>query len=246
MTATAILLFTIVVAASAATQAVTGFGFTLLALGILGWWMELREASVLLAPAGLAMNLLLFIRLRHHFAWNGHWPLFLAAFAGVPVGVVFLLQVDLRLLELVLAAVMFVGAAQGLRAIEAEHPTVWHPVWAGVPLGALGGILAGAFGLGGPPVVSFLLNRPLNRFQFVTTIQALFTMTSTVRVTQLVWLGKLDRSDLPTVVPAIAAASFGAFTGLHLLHRMSDRLVRRLVLWFVVACGLRYLWAALM
>ena len=61
-----------------------------------------------------------------------------------------------------------------------------------------------------------------------------------------VWLGKLDRSDLPTVVPAIAAASFGAFTGLHLLHRMSDRLVRRLVLWFVVACGLRYLWAALM
>lgn len=245
MTAPEIILFCLIVALAAGTQAITGFGFTLLALGTLGWWMELREASLLLAPAGLAMNVLLFLRLRAHFAWTGLVPLFVSTVAGVPLGAMLLLKVDLRILELALAGIMLFTAVQQLRAERGPAPAVWHPVIAGIPCGFLGGLLSGAFGMGGPPVVSFLLNRPLNRFQFIAAMQALFTLASGLRVTQFILLGHLHARHLTLLAPAIAASAAGVYVGVHLLHRLSDRLVRRIVLWFVAACGLRYLWAAL-
>ncbi|MBI2497749.1 MAG: sulfite exporter TauE/SafE family protein [Opitutae bacterium] len=245
MTILEIILFALVAALAAVTQAITGFGFSLLALGAFGWWMDLREASVLLAPVGLAMNVMLFLRLRGHFSWAGIVPLCLAVLAGVPVGALLLWRINLPVLELALAGVMLLSAAQGLRAARTGTPTFWHPVIAGIPCGLAGGLLTGAFGMGGPPVVSFLLNRPLNRFQFIASIQALFALASGVRVTQFVLMGRLDRGDLPVIVPAVAAAAAGVFVGVHLLHRMSEQLGRRIVLWFVVVCGLRYLWAAL-
>ncbi|MBL9215679.1 MAG: sulfite exporter TauE/SafE family protein [Opitutaceae bacterium] len=245
MTPTEIAVFVLVVAVGSATQAITGFGFGLVALGLLGWWMELREASVLLAPAGLAMNALIFLRLRRHFTWTGLGPLAVAGLVAVPLGGLVLLHVSLRWLELALAAVMFASAAQGLRRRRDDAPRTWHPVTAGVPCGFVGGLLTGAYGIGGPPVVSYLLNRPLDRFQFIAATQALFGVAAVVRVTQFVWLGQIGREHLPLVLPAVAGAAAGVTVGVHLLHRMSDRRVRQIVLWFVVACGARYLWAAL-
>lgn len=239
------LLFMCIVALASFIQAVTGFGFTLLALGILSLFMDLREASVALAPAGLMLNLILFFQLRAHFSWKGLAPLATAMVIGVPMGALLLLNVNLVVLEIALALVMFATTAQGLYAARSPVQEPWHPIAAGIPCGLAGGLLTGAFGTGGPPVVSFVLNRTTNRLQYVAAVQALFAISSGVRVAQFIALGQLDRNNLTVILPAIGAIVAGVYFGTRMLHRMSDRLTRQIVLWFVFACGLRYLWLAL-
>jgi uncharacterized membrane protein YfcA len=240
-----ILLFTAIVAGAAVTQAVTGFGFTLLALGALGFWMDVREASLTLAPAGLAVNALLLFRLRTHFSWDGIRPLFLAAVAAVPFGAYLLIHGNLRLLELILALVMFASVVQSFRRAAAANPQPWHPVRAGIPCGLVGGLLSGAFGTAGPPIVLYLLHRPVTRFQFVAVTQAMFGTAAAIRVLHFIAAGQLTARHLPTLVPGILAAVAGVTLGVTLLHRISERTMRHLVLACVAAAGLRYLWAAL-
>lgn len=241
-----LLAFTALVAAAAVTQALTGFGFTLLALGALGCWMDLREASITLAPAGLAMNLFLLYRLREHFSWEGIRPLFLAAVAGVPFGTFLLLHGNLRVLELILALVMFASVIQSLRRGAGAPAVTWDPIRAGVPCGFAGGLLSGAFGTAGPPVVLYLLHRPISRFQFVASMQALFGTAAAVRVGHFLLAGELTSRHLPALLPGILAAVAGVTLGVKLLHRISERAMRKLVLACVAAAGARYLWAALM
>jgi uncharacterized membrane protein YfcA len=239
-----IFLFAATVATAAIAQAITGFGFTILALGLLGFWMDLRTASLVLAPAGFVLNLLLVLRLRAHFSWRGLVPLAVAGLVGVPLGAMLLFQVSPRFLEFLLAGLMLAQAFQGLLIVRPVTPRSWHPVAAGIPCGFTGGIITGAFGAGGPPIVSFLLNRPLNRFQYIASLQMLFALFAGVRLVQFLLLGRFARSQLILLAPGVAAAVAGASIGLYLLKRLSDQGARLIVLWFVLACGLRYLWVA--
>jgi uncharacterized membrane protein YfcA len=236
--------FVTVVVVSAFAQAVTGFGFGLLALGVLGFSMDPRVTATLLAPAGLVLNLTLFFRLRGHIRWDGIRPLTLAALAGVPVGGFILLHADPHFLAAFLAVTMLVNVAVGFGVRGATSVAPWHPVKAGVPCGFLGGILTGAFGAGGPPVVVYLLNRPLDRFAFIASVQAVFALCAILRVGQFVVLGRIGAAELPTVGLAVAAVGVGAAAGLKCLRHLDDRSVRKGALALILICGLRYLWLA--
>jgi uncharacterized membrane protein YfcA len=117
----------------------------------------------------------------------------------------------------------------------------WSPVKAGIPCGLLGGLLTGAFGTGGPPIVSYLLNRPLDRFTFIASTQMLLALGNGLRSAQFFAKGRLGCDLLPLIVPGILGMLLGAWGGLHCLHRMSEVWLRRLVLGFLLITGVYFL-----
>lgn len=238
------LLLVLALGLSATVQVLTGFGFGLLALAILGLWMDLRDAMVIIAPAGLCLNVTLFLRLRNEFSLEGILPLLIACLAGVPAGVWLLLNLGPRSLRWLLAAVMIGTVVHRVWMSWRPRVQLWHPVKAGIPCGLLSGILGGAFGAGGPPVVSYLVNRPVNRFRHVATVQVAAAIASVLRLAEFTRAGLYQTADRGDLLAAIAAVLGGVLVGTRWLHRLSDEAVRRAILVLLFAGGLYYLHSA--
>jgi uncharacterized membrane protein YfcA len=237
----ALLLFSGIVLLAAATQTLTGFGFSLVGLALMGLWMDLREAVLLIVPAGLAQNIFLFLRLRKNFSWSGLVPLMIACLVGVPLGTWFLLNAPVRGLAVTMAVIMIATALHRIWLDRRSTVVVWHPVKAGVPCGLLSGILAGAFGAGGPPVVSYLLNRPVGRFQFVASIQVIAGLCSVLRLWQFGHAGRYGAQHLPLVLSSVAASILGVLIGTKILTAASDKVIRHAIIGFLLAGGTYYL-----
>lgn len=238
------LLLCAVLLLSATTQALTGFGFGLVALAILGVWMDLRDASLLTAPAGLALNILLFLRLRKGFSHEGIVPLLLACVVGVPVGVWLLFSLGPRGLRVLVGGMMIATAVHRLWMARARHEVPWHPLKAGIPCGFLSGILGGAFGAGGPPVVSYLINRQIDRFQLVATVQVAAAVASSVRLVQFTAAGRYEEVSGWFLAGSLVAVLGGVQIGTWLLEKISDRTSRVAILSFLVVGGFYHLFQA--
>jgi len=236
------LLLCAVLLLSASTQALTGFGFGLVALAILGSWMDLRDAVVLTAPAGLVLNIALFLKLRRAFTFDDLVPLLMACLAGVPIGVWLVLNMGPRGLKLLMAFIMITTALHRMWVIQQKEPgKVWHPVKAGIPCGLLSGILGGAFGVGGPPVVSYLVNRSMDRFRYVATVQVVAGGTAIIRLVQFAQAGRYEEVPYWMFVTTFASVLIGVFIGMRLLRKISDQGSQKGILVFLILGGLYYL-----
>lgn len=233
--------FLAVMAFAAAAMAITGFGFALMSLALLGLWMDVAEASIIIAPAASVLSIILFYRLRSHFKWKGITPLFVSHLIAVPFGALLLLYASTRWLELILAAIMLVAAAQSFFAARLSKIEHWHPLSAGIPCGFAGGLLTGALGTGGPPLVSFLLNRPIDRFQYVAAMQLMIGIGAILRLVQLSFWGRFHLQHFNMILPSLAATALGTFAGLHLLNRLDDHSVKKIMRWFLFLCAIWYL-----
>lgn len=236
-----ILYFTLILTLAGLVQSITGFGFGLVALALLGMILDIREASVLLAPAGVVLNLYLFWRLHRHFHWKGLIPLAVSCVLFVPFGSFLLFALRTEILNVLLGSLMIYAAVQKLLAGRNKNScAVWHPLKAGIPCGALGGLLTGAFGTGGPPIVSYLLNRPLDRFAFIASTQLLLALGNGLRTVQFFRQNLLDEDMIHLVLPGIFGMLVGARVGLYLLHRLSETWLRRVLIGFLLITGVYY------
>jgi uncharacterized membrane protein YfcA len=237
-----LLLFALCLALAGLTQSVTGFGFGLVALALLGWGMEVKEASVLLAPAGLVLNVYLFWSLRRYFSWAGLVPLTVACLLAVPLGGLLLIHVRESVLSAFLGGLMIYAAVQRFLAKPDDaRGAYWHPVYAGVPCGLLGGLLTGAFGTGGPPLVSYLLNRPMTRLGFIASTQLLLALGNALRTLQFSLNGTYDRSYATLCLAGVVGVLLGGWGGLLIARKLSDGLLRRVVIGFLAVSGIYFL-----
>src|SRR5919107_5474288 len=107
----------------------------------------------------------------------------------------------------------------------------------GTPIGLLGGLI----GLGGAefrlPVLAGVFRYPARRavalnlaISLVTVVSALLIRGGTLSLTPLLGL-------LPVIVAMIAGAVSAAYVGTAVVHRVSERLLERVILVFLVAIG---------
>lgn len=225
---TSILFLLAIFCVSGIVQGATGFGFGLVAVSLMSLLVDIREASVMLAPASLAMNLFILMRLRGHFRFGRIVPMFAGAVIGVPIGIWFLFRADPEALHLALACLLLVTVVQN--CIPGLARKQWHPVFLGVPCGLLSGVMAGAFASGGPPAVAYVVSQRFDRLRYAATLQMAFALSSLTRILILGGGGVFTRDQLALAAAGMGFAVFGAGLGLHLLRLQSDLSVRRVVL----------------
>lgn len=222
-----------------AVQGAAGFGFGLVAVGLLSTLTTVKEASVLIVFATLSLNLFIFWRLRASFRFDRLVPLIAGAAAGIPLGIMLLVRVDPAALQQILGVVLLLGVVQGFIPMLAGKR--WHPVYLGVPCGLFSGALAGAFGTGGPPLVLYVSSQDFDRLRYSATLQFLFAVNGVMRSCWLAVSGLLTQRVLCLSVTAVCCAVIGAWLGLHMLKRMPERVLRRYVRALLLVLAIRCL-----
>jgi len=215
----------VVIGVAAGAQAVTGFGFALLAVPMLALVMPVEAAVVAGSLASLAVTTGTAIRERSHVRWRTAWFVIAVALLGMPLG--------LFLLKTLPAAALtaLVGAAVGVSTwLVWRRPSIGGGPAALATVGALVGVLTTATGTNGPPLVAAFQSLGYDKHAFRATIAAIFTGCGVVSVFFFGYGGEITPTVARVVLVGLPGAALGWLVGDRLFRRLDPEPFRRLIL----------------
>jgi uncharacterized membrane protein YfcA len=195
------------VAAGAALQSATGFGFSLIAAPLVFATLEPAEAVGLLTLLGTEVNLLTLLgeRRRPQPVWRESLLIVGAAIPGAIAGVALLRALDPVALQI--AVSVGVVATLVARRLAAGRTT---PIWAAPIAGFTAGGLTTSTTTSGPPMLVYLLGRALTPAQLRDTMPVCFLGLSVVGALALLVTrthGAVPDATLVAVLVPVVAVS---------------------------------------
>ncbi|MCC9630534.1 sulfite exporter TauE/SafE family protein [Blastopirellula sp. JC732] len=228
-----LLLIPLVIFLAAIVQGTIGFGYAIVSLALFSYFLDFREANVIIAVSVLAPLVSAVWTYRGELKIRTLVICLVGAIVGLPVGLYFFSVVNETLLIQATGALIFLLSAEGLWSmrkeikIETERETFW--LWSSVA-GVASGFLTGAIGMGGPPVAAFATRQPWSPRQIKVFLLAFSFLTAVLRVGGLATAGWLDLSVLGYCLLAIPFALIGIYVGLKVSHNIDARAFRALTM----------------
>jgi uncharacterized membrane protein YfcA len=199
-----------------------GFGESLVAVPLLVLVIPIEVAVPLSVLLSVLIALVVVVQDRHEIhASSAKWLVVFAAL-GIPLGLCVLLYADPYVTKIGLGCLILSFSAYSLVSRHALHLERDSRAWL-FACGFLSGVMGGAYGLNGPPLVVYGNLRQWSPSQFRATLQAYFLAASLLGTIGYGARGLLDTSVcrwflwcVPAVLPAI-------FIGRYLNAKLSGR-----------------------
>lgn len=234
VTHTAIYILLIVFAATFVRSAI-GFGEALVAVPLLASVLPVREAAPLAVLLSITVAAVVVAQDWKKIHLRSATWLLLPTLAGIPLGLLLLAHGPQQLVKAILGIFILAFAAYsfvGCTPMELKRDS---RTWL-LACGFLAGILGGAYGMNGPPLVIYGSMRRWSAQHFRATLQAYFLPASIVGIAGY-WLAGLWTSavthdyllSLPAAIPAV-------FLGRFANHRLSGDVFTKCV--YAGLCGI--------
>lgn len=218
---------------AACGHTVAGFGFSLLAVPLLGLVIDPKGAVAAGSVLLVLTSALLAWNERAHIDWAAARPLLVGAVPGLPIGLVILEVIPVTALRVLLASIALVAVATvGLRVRMAD----------GVgPLDYLAGFATGVLSTtvnaNGPPTVLALQAHGLAPSVFRPTTSAVLGLASGAGATMFLAAGRLQGETLEVTGIAIPAVVLGWAIGSRVQRLLPPEVFRRLVVLLMLAAA---------
>uniref|UniRef100_A0A7S0T614 Membrane transporter protein n=1 Tax=Erythrolobus madagascarensis TaxID=708628 RepID=A0A7S0T614_9RHOD len=233
---------------SAFTQALTGFGFAIVSVGLLSQFSWITNSSVfhdiqpIAAAFGLFVGASLVLPEANEVNWKQIAPLSAASVVAAPLGAHLLSSVDealaLKLLGgLIIGFVVFLTS--GLRPPKWFADTPGALFW-----GSLAGVFGGAFDIQGPPLVFFGQATSWTPAQFRRNILSVVAINSAAVLVMDWFTGRLDSYYVFDFIQYSApAVVLGLLAGKTAGSRIDPKLFKNVVLVMCALMGSRLLFS---
>lgn len=228
----------LIVGLASLVQSLTGFGFALVAVSLLPFFMELQLAITLVIALGLMSNVVLWWYHRDSFEWSRIAHLAIAALVTIPVGVVGLHYVPEHLALQLLGVMVLAYVIYSW--LQLSLPELTGRSWA-YAFGAASGVLTGAFNIGGPPIVIYGNCNQWSPQQFKGNLPGAFCMLSLAAIATHLWQGDFDGALLPRIGYAAPFFATGLGLGIWLSRYVDATSFRQAVLVLLGVIGLKLL-----
>jgi uncharacterized membrane protein YfcA len=203
---------------AAACYAVTGFGFALVMTPLLAVAWDVKSAVVTSVVLSTMALLPLLVEARAHVPVQRAFFLVLGSFAGIPLGVVVLQELESDALQVLVAATVIVAALLlHFRPVAEPGPDTRTTQLA---TGFVSGVVGGSTSMGGPPIVLYLLGREREIAPFRATLLAFFLPGSVLQIAILAGVGRITGDVLLLVAAALPAVGVGLLAGAWLRRRV--------------------------
>ncbi|HZX69872.1 MAG TPA: sulfite exporter TauE/SafE family protein [Rhodanobacter sp.] len=186
-----------------------GFGEALVAVPLLALIMPIEVAAPVAVLVSITVALVAVVQDWRHVHFRSAGLLFISTCFGIPIGLWLLSSVPEQAVKTVLAIIIIVFSTFFL--LNKSQVTLRTDRFASV-FGFLAGILGGAYGMNGPPLVAYGTLRRWPPQQFRATLQGYFLPASIVVMSGYwvagLWVSSVTRYyllTLPVVIVAIFA-----------------------------------------
>ncbi|CDY77027.1 Bll0704 protein [Caballeronia glathei] len=213
-------------------RGMSGFGGSLVMMPLLSM---IASPKYVVAPV-LLLEAFAVVPVLRHFIGRAQWrvvtPICVAAFAALPFGAYALFNADPSLVRRAIGFIVLLFALALPSGVRYEGPP---RLPMSVALGLLSGVLLGGTGIGGPPVILYLLSgsspSAITRANLMITVMAI-----SVAALALLWVRGVLRVDGPMPLWLLAPGYvLGLSAGMRLFALVDERRFRRATLGFMVA-----------
>lgn len=219
-------------------QSVVGFGLALVSMPLLVGLLGIRVAAPLVALVALLTEIVMIAYYRESLRIDAIKELAIGSVIGIPLGVLALKRVDEMVITILLGVLVAGYGLYGL--LTPRLPEIRRRGW-GYFYGLAGGLLAGAYNTGGPPLIIYGNCRRWPPGEFKSNLQALFLLHSTAVLIAHVLERNFTPEIVKTLVPAVPAALAGMVLGFALDRIVSPEAFRKIVLVALIVLGINLL-----
>jgi len=221
-------------------ESVTGFGCTVLAFPfVLLLMKDLERAKIVLSILAWVLAAYFVVTKFGCIHWKQFGIILLFAGLGMPIGMLIFKSWDAAILKKALGIFIVLSAAiQLYRSFVPMSPTRSLPDVAGYICLFAGGIVHGAFAVGGPLVVLYSAGKMPDKGQFRATMCLLWTTLNTVLMIQFLLEKKLNMEigrDLLVLLPFLIG---GIFAGEAIHKKVNEALFKKIVFASLLLVGM--------
>lgn len=220
---------------SAMVQGATSFGFSLIALPLLGLLFPLKVVVPTLVALSLFLNIIIFMQLKIKPQIKDLLILGVFAILTIPLGVKLLLVMDESLLKLIVSILLIIVSILMLKGvkIEMKNKKLSYAI-----AGVFSGILNGAVSLSGPPIVILLANEGKDKNSFRSSLTFLFILLNIYTLALYTFSGLLLDPALYKMSLLIPFMIIGSIFGIYLGNKINDETFKKLVLNLLLIMGI--------
>ena len=203
-----------------------GFGEALVAVPLLALVLPIAVAAPLAVLLSVTIAAVVVVQDWSHVHVSSAGWLLAPTLAGIPLGVALLASTHQQLVKAMLAVVILVFAGYFLLGRNPPRLHDDHRAWL-LGCGFLAGILGGAYGMNGPPLVIYGAMRRWSPQHFRATLQGYFLPASVLTMAGYWFTGVWTRSVTHDFLVALPAAIPAIFVGRFLNRRLhGDRFLK--------------------
>lgn len=215
-------------------QGLTGFGFGLIALPLLGLFIPFKTIIPLVLMLALIISLTLMIQLRRSVRLKIILILFLATLPGIPLGVYALKHISAQILSLGLGLLMISFTSYQLLSKPSPREL-------GMPVtlvaGFSCGFLTGCISAGGPPVIIYSAVQPWSKDEAKAVLAYYFFITGATALAAHYYNGLVTSDVINYFTVTFPALILGILAGTFAYKHISDHGYRKLAIGLVFMLG---------
>ncbi|CAN5549576.1 sulfite exporter TauE/SafE family protein [soil metagenome] len=212
---------------AAIVRGYAGFGFSLLAVVSLSLLMPPETFVPSIFVMEIAASIHMLPGLWRAIHWRSLMSLIAGCIVGTPFGVWLLASVPAPPMQVALA--VFVLIVTGLLWLDFSWKAMPHPA-AATAIGAASGLLNGAFGIGGPPVILFYFASPAGHIAGRASLIAYFMLTDMIGLAFMLRQGLITTSIVTQSLLFLPALVAGVWIGGRSFRNADPAAFRRHVL----------------
>ncbi|HEX3663399.1 MAG TPA: sulfite exporter TauE/SafE family protein [Acidobacteriaceae bacterium] len=191
-----------------------GFGEALIAVPLLAFFIPIQVAAPLAVLLSITIAAIVVLQDWDKIHLRSAGWLVLATLPGLPLGLLVLTSGHQRIVRALLGLIIVAFSCSLLMRRSAAEPHHDSPVWRAL-CGFCAGVLGGAYGMNGPPLVIYASLRRWSPQQFRATLQAYFLPASLLAMAGYwatgLWTATVSHDyllSLPAMVPAFFLGRF--------------------------------------
>ena len=223
-----------IVFGAAIIQALFGFGFGLISVPLMIFFVDLPIAVVTATAVSTVSCSIQWYESRAVSARKVSQRLVLSALLGMPFGLWLLINIDERLMKAFLGVFVLVGVFLSSREFDLRR----LPLAFDYSMGVIAGILSTSTSTNGPPIVFLLHARHYSPENFRAVLNRVFTILNLLTLIVFAFAGKITPEVFKLAVLAIPVMGVGVWLGIRLRSFVNPDHFRNLVLVLLLATGL--------
>ncbi|MBN2260448.1 MAG: sulfite exporter TauE/SafE family protein [Clostridiales bacterium] len=216
-------------------QGITSFGFSLIALPLLSFQLDLQLIVPVLIIYSLVMNSTILLYLYKHVKVR---EIILIAFAGIiftPIGMQILLFMDGNLLKMITGFFIFLFS---IMLMLNKHYEIKNEKAGKLLTGALSGILNGSVSFSGPPLIIFMSNKGMEKQQFRANLTFYFWVLNIITIPTFFFGGLITSQTLVFSAKYVLFLIIGVMAGVFLGNRLKESYFKKMVIVILMILGI--------
>jgi uncharacterized protein len=225
----------LIMASASLVMGLAGFGIALVGMAFLPYFMPPAAAIAVLTIYTVAFVIVIFVPVRRHVTMRGVTLLLVGTVLGTPLGVWILVAVSASTLNRIIGAVLVVVV---LLEWAGRYPQRLTGRWWGLGAGFVAGVMGGAVGMPGPPVVVYSTMQGWSPQTIKANLQVFFFVNQAVILAGY-WRAGLLTADVWRLSASFALpAAAGTVVGILLFKHVDHVSFRRVVFAVLLVSGL--------